>query len=298
LNDGGTVVFSVIFGGWSSSVGFARVGAMSLRVVLSLLCLLVVAQPVVAEGKARAKPAVFSGHVVRVIDGDTLVLDGDRRVRLLDINTPEMNYESGTPEPHAQQATDALRRMVFGQYVTVQTGRKAKDSYGRWLGHVYMRAPSGGSAWVNGTLVRDGYAHIYSFADNALYTNELGAYEAMARAHKRGLWSLPEWGVRKADDCCVREDIGHFRLVEGTIRSAAHVKRASGGRTYLNFGMNWKTDFTVMVADSDIKWFKKAGITDIMSHYKGKTVRVHGILQPVNGVQVRVTHPAQIEIMN
>ncbi len=271
---------------------------MLLRVCSLALCLLVLAHPVAAEGKARAKPVVFSGHVVRVIDGDTLVLDGDRRVRLLDINTPEMNYDRGTPEPFAQQATDALRRMVFGQYVTVETGRKAKDSYGRWLGHVYLRTPSGGSAWVNGTLVRDGYAHIYSFADNALYTNELGAYEAMARAHARGLWQLPEWQVRKAARCCAREDIGQFRLVEGTIQSAAHVKRASGGRTYLNFGENWKTDFTIMVADSDLKWFKKAGITDIIGHYKGKTVRVHGILQPVNGVQVRVTHPAQIEIVN
>jgi len=269
---------------------------MLLRLYSVLFCLLALASPAVAESKAKG--TVFSGHVVRVIDGDTLVLDGDRRVRLLDINTPEMNYDSGKPEPYAQEATDALRRMVFGQYVTVETGHKAKDGYGRWLGHVYMRTASGGSAWVNGTLVREGYAHIYSFADNAMYTSELGAYEAIARANKRGLWNFPEWQVRKADDCCAREDIGTFKLVEGTIRSAAHVKRTSGGRTYLNFGKNWKTDFTVMIADKDRKWFKKAGIDDIIVHYKGKTVRVHGFLQPVNGVQVRVTHPAQMDILD
>ncbi|TKW62060.1 MAG: hypothetical protein DI628_05430 [Blastochloris viridis] len=271
---------------------------MSFRLILPVLCLLLLVHPAVAESKAKAKPKVFSGYVVRVIDGDTLVLEGDRRVRLLDINTPEMNYETGKPEPYAQDATDALRRMVFGQYVTVETGRKAKDGYGRWLGHVYMRTANGGSAWVNGTLVREGYAHIYSFADNALYTDELGAYEAIARANKRGLWNLPEWQVRKVDDCCARADIGTFKLVEGTIRSAAHVKRNSGGRTYLNFGKNWKTDFTVMISDSDRKWFKKAGIDDIIGHYKGKTVRVHGFLQPVNGVQVRVTHPAQMDILD
>lgn len=271
---------------------------MLLRILSVALCLLVPVHTAMADGRTNAKRTVFSGHVVRVIDGDTLVLDGDRRVRLLDINSPEMNHDSGKAEPYAQQATDALRRMVFGQYVTVETGRKAKDSYGRWLGHVYLRTANGGSAWVNGTLVRDGYAHIYSFADNALYTNELGAYEAIARANTRGLWRLPEWQVRMAEECCAREDIGTFKLVEGTIRSAAHVKRNSGGRTYLNFGTNWKTDFTVMIADSDVRWFKKAGIDDIIGHYKGKTVRVHGILQPVNGVQVRVTHPAQIEIVN
>ncbi len=271
---------------------------MLFRALSVLLSLVFLAHPAMAEGKTKAISTVFSGHVVRVIDGDTLVLDGDRRVRLLDINTPEMNYDTGTPEPYAQNATDALRRMVFGQYVTVQTGRKAKDGYGRWLGHVYMRTANGGSAWVNGTLVREGYAHVYSFADNAMYTHELGAYEAIARANKRGLWSLPQWQVRKADECCARDDIGTFKLVQGTIRNAAHVKRSNGGRTYLNFGKNWKTDFTVMIADNDRRWFKRAGIDDIIGHYKGKTVRVHGFLQPVNGVQVRVTHPAQIEIVN
>ena len=265
---------------------------MLLRLVLGL-CLFLPVAPVVAEAKGE----VFSGHVVRVLDGDTLILDGDRRVRLLDINTPEMGYEAGTREAYAQAATDALRRMVFGQYVTVQTGRKAKDSYGRWLGHVFVRTPQGGSGWVNATLVRDGYAHVYTFADNATYARELGAYEALARAARRGLWALPQWQVKDAVTCCEREDIGAFRLVEGTVQSTAHVRRASGGRTYLNFGRNWRSDFTVMVADSDRKWFKKAGIADLEAAYKGRRLRVHGILQPVNGVQVRVTHPAQIEIV-
>jgi len=241
---------------------------------------------------------VLHGRVVRVLDGDTLILDGDRRVRLLDINTPEMGFDTGKREPMAQEATDALRRMVFGQWVTVQTSHQPKDAYGRWLGHVFWRTPDGRHAWANGTLVRDGYAHVYTFADNALYAPELGAYEAMAQANRRGLWALPAWQVRAAARCCAREDIGHFRLVEGTVRNTAHVRRAKGGRTYLNFGDDWKTDFTVMIADSDRAWFKQAGIRDIENHYKGKRVRVHGILQPVNGVQVRVTHPAQMAILD
>ena len=274
---------------------------MSFRVLSLLPCLLALTIPpaaLAADTAAKPKGRVFSGHVVRVIDGDTLVLEGDRRIRLLDIDTPEMHFDTGKPEPHAQAATDALRRMVFGQYVTVETGHKAKDGYGRWLGHIYLRTPEGGTAWVNGTLVREGHAHLYTFADNAMYARELGAYEAIARANKRGLWALPEWQVRPADSCCARADIGTFKLVEGTVRATAHVARAGRGRTYLNFGTHWKTDFTVMIADSDRTWFKQAGISDIAAHYKGKTLRVHGYLQPVNGVQVRVTHPAQLEIVN
>ena len=241
-----------------------------------------------------AKAQVFSGRVVRVLDGDTIILDGDRRVRLLDINTPELAHDGAAAQAGGQVAADALRQLVLGHTVTVQSGPQKKDKYDRLLGHVYLE--NGG--WVNGTLVRDGYAHVYTFAENAVYGRELLAYEAQARAAKRGIWRLAPWATRQADGCCAKADIGTFRLVEGTVKAAAHVRAASGGRMYLNFGDDWRTDYSVFVADKDAKWFKKAGIPNIGEFYRGKRVRVRGYLQPVNGVLVRVTHPTQIEVSN
>lgn len=240
-----------------------------------------------------AKVEVFSGRVVRVVDGDTLVLDGDRRVRLLDINTPELAHDGAAAQAGGKAAADALRALTFGHNVTVQSGPQKKDKFDRLLGHVFLENGS----WVNGTLVRDGYAHVYTFAENAVYGPQLLAYEAQARVAKRGIWALPNWQTRRAADCCAKADIGTFKLVQGTVKAAAHVKTASGGRTYLNFGDDWRTDFSLFVADKDSKWFKKAGIVNIGDYYRGKTVRMRGFLQPVNGVLVRVTHPNQLEIM-
>lgn len=251
----------------------------------------------VSETQVGPKLEEFTGHVLRVLDGDTLVLatatENDVRVRLLDINTPEVSHDGVAAQPYAKKSADALRRLVFGQQVTVRTGPKLRDQYGRTLGHVFLA--NGG--WVNGTLVRDGYAHVYTFPENAVYAKELMVYEAQARAAKRGIWGLPEWRVRTSEACCAREDIGTFKLVEGKVLAAAHVKTASGGRTYLNFGSDWKRDFSVFIGDKDVRWFKKAGIKDIEEFYKGKVVRVRGYLQPVNGVLVRVTHPGQIDIV-
>lgn len=279
---------------WPGTYGFARVQGMkrfAYRMLLLSLLAGLSGAGVAADGGEVAD--VFSGHVARVLDGDTVVLDNDIRIRLLDINTPEIAHDGRSAEPYAYEAANALRRLVFGQYVTIQTGPQKKDRYDRVLGHIFL--PNGG--WVNGTLVRDGYAHVYTFAENAVYAPELLAYEKQARESKRGLWALPRWQVREALRCCAHDDIGTFKLVEGRVVAAVHVKNSSGGRTYLNFGKDWRTDFSVFVTDKDNRWFKKAGIVNIADYYRGKNVRIHGYLQPVNGVLVRVTHPAQIEVL-
>lgn len=255
------------------------------------LLLLGVLLPVAAW--AEVGPQSFSAQVVKIVDGDTVALDNGAHVRLLDINTPELAHDGRPAEPHADVARDALRSLVFGRTVTIQTGKVREDRFGRVLGHIFLP----GRGWVNGTLVRDGHAVVYTFADNAMYAPELLAYEQSARMGKKGLWALPDWGVRDAARCCAEGDIGSFKLVEGVVVASAHVKAKGGGRTYLNFGKDWRRDFSVFVADRDMKWFRKAGIKNLGDAYLGKRVRVHGVLQPVNGVLVHVTHPAQIEIV-
>jgi len=256
-------------------------------VLTPLLALALLPAPFTAHART------FTARVVRVLDGDTVVTDSDIHVRLLDINTPEMAHDGNPEQPYAQKARDALSALVFGREIKFVTGPHEFDRFGRTLAHMFLK--TGG--WVNGTLVRDGDAVVYTFADNAMYPQELLAYEAQARKAKRGLWALPRWGVREAEDCCADGDIGQFELVEGPVVSAAYVKHGHGGRTYLNFGRDWRSDFSVFVDKRDEKYFRAAGIKNIAAYYKGKTVLVHGFLQPVNGVLVRVTHPAQLEIV-
>lgn len=240
--------------------------------------------------------AVITGKVAHVIDGDTLILTDGTHVRLLDINTPELAHDGATAEAYAEQAKLALRNLVDERDVMIETGKHDHDQYGRLLGHVYLLP---GRGWVNATLVRDGFAHVYTFADNAMYPKELLDYENQARVAKRGLWALPQWQLRDAARCCADEDIGTFKVVEGKVWDATWVKNRQYKRTYLNFGRNWRTDFSVVIDGKDEKYFRQAGIKSrlLTDYYNGKRVRLHGYLQPVNGTLMRVTHPAQIEVL-
>jgi hypothetical protein len=74
-----------------------------------------------------------------------------------------------------------------------------------------------------------------------------------------------------------------------------------GERIYLNFGADWRTDFTVEIQARDAKAFglKKNAVDGawFREAYLGKKLRVRGQLRPINGFQVRVTHPLQLEVL-
>lgn len=68
------------------------------------------------------------------------------------------------------------------------------------------------------------------------------------------------------------------------------------GRIYLNFGQNWRQDFTITVAPRDRRLFDKAGFNH--TDMPGRRVRVWGWLKYFNGPSIEATHPEQIEILD
>ncbi|MSO74388.1 MAG: hypothetical protein EXQ99_04435 [Alphaproteobacteria bacterium] len=72
------------------------------------------------------------------------------------------------------------------------------------------------------------------------------------------------------------------------------VSRA-GGRVYLNFGADYRSDFTISVAARDRRVFDAAGID--LSTYEGHIIRVRGWVDSLNGALIEATHPEQIELV-
>lgn len=255
----------------------------------------------VAEPLALQPFGVIKGVVTHITDGDTLRLDNGLTVRLLDINTPELPHEGREGQPLAVEAKNALKTMVLGKSVAVQLGARVYDPYDRVLGHVFLNETSK-NRWVNGGMVASGLAHVYTFPDNRVYGPELLALEDKARMAGNGLWALPRWQTRAATTCCAESDVGTFVVVEGMVSQVARV----GERTYLNFGPDWRTDFSVAIDKKNEKFFKlKKEKTDKkikkqpfnFNTYAGKHVRVRGIAVPVNGTMVKVTHPEQLQVL-
>lgn len=241
-----------------------------------------------------------SGVVREVVDGDTVILEDGREIRLVGIQAPKLPL--GRPNfrewPLAREAKSALEAMVRGKRVTLSFGGRQRDRHRRWLAHLHLAdgskssgngSASGARPWVQGQLLSRGLARVYSFADNRVAVAEMLARERAARAAKRGIWGHPYYAI--LDHRTAGRRLNSFQLVEGRILVVAPTR----SRTFLNFGQNWRTDFTIAIARRNLKNFDDRGrkLLDLA----GKRVRVRGWLKRRNGPMITVTHPEQIEVL-
>jgi endonuclease YncB( thermonuclease family) len=116
---------------------------------------------------------------VRVVDGETLALDG-QVLRLAGVRAPSRGQichdAAGREYDCGAAAAAALARLIAGRDVECRI--QGRDGMGRPLGH--CRA---GGADLNASLVADG------FVLAGAGSGALQALEAAARAGKRGLWA-------------------------------------------------------------------------------------------------------------
>ena len=229
--------------------------------------------------------------VREVVDGDTVTLkepvEGATQIRLVGIQAPKLPL--GRPGfqkwPLADESKALLEKLVDGQKLSLSFGGQHKDRYGRLLAHLHRDD----LLWIQGEILKQGMARVYSFPDNRALAAEMLSAETASRTQGRGIWAHPYYAIEKATN--LRMEANRFHLVEGVVYDVATVR----GRTYLNFDKNWREDFTVSLSPRTTRLFKKEGI-DLPS-LKGKSVRVRGWLKSFNGPMIEVTHPEQIEYL-
>lgn len=259
-----------------------RAAALAVVFVLSVVSALAL-----PGGPAAADADAETGRAVEIVDGDTLVLADGRQVRLVGIQAPKLplGRPGFAPWPLGEAAKQALADLALGKTLTLTYGGARRDRYGRTLAHLR----DGDGVWIQGALLERGMARVYSFADNRARVADMLAREAAARAAGRGIWADPFYAVRAAET--VHRHIGGFELVEGRVRDAALVR----GRVYLNFGADWRTDFTVALDPAARRLFAAAGRDPLT--LDGKRIRVRGWIKSYNGPMIEATHPEQVEVL-
>lgn len=227
-------------------------------------------------------------RVTAVVNAKNLVLENGDKVRLAGIQAP--NIESAGPdgrvragEPLGEEARAALARLIGDVPVTVKPVGKARDRHGRIIADVFDAQGRN----LQQEMIRLGMAMVYSFPDTRHRAPVLLETERAARAAGRGIWSDPRYRIITAPEagCC----IGSFKLVAGTVQQVATVRDV----TYLNFGEDWRNDFTAVINRRDRKYFKDYDIEAL----QGETVRVRGWIYQKNGPAIDLSHPEQIEIV-
>lgn len=133
---------------------------------------------------------ITADPVVRIIDGDTIVIDHNGKqvkVRLIGVDTPETVHPSKPVEHYGKEASRFTRNLLKGEkvYLATDTKQAGTDRYGRTLGYVY-RAPDG--LFVNAEIIRQGYGHAYTRFPFK-YMEQFRQLEQFARKVKKGLWA-------------------------------------------------------------------------------------------------------------
>ena len=257
-----------------------------MRGAVALLCLLLLLWPH-QGGRAASLQTEEVARAVEIVDGDTLVLEDGREVRLVGIQAPKLPLgRSGfEPWPLSAEAKAALAELTLDRELGLAYGGSRIDRHGRALAHLYRQD----GLWVQGRLLERGLARVYSFADNRALVAEMLALERAARVAKRGIWAKGFYAIRNA--LAVGEDIGSFQLVEGRVVAAAEVR----GRIFLNFEKDWRRDFTISLRPKVARRFRAEGLEPL--DYEGRLLRVRGWLKQENGPMIEASHPEQIELL-
>ncbi len=117
----------------------------------------------------------------RVIDGDTIEIEGGQKVRYIGMDTPEL---SGSVGCFAQEAYSQNRQLVEGKEVRLEKDVSDKDRYGRLLRYVYVE-----DQFINDILVRTGHALEKAYPPDIKYQNQFKDAEREARENNVGLWN-------------------------------------------------------------------------------------------------------------
>lgn len=120
-------------------------------------------------------------RVERVIDGDTIVIEGGERVRYIGIDTPEL---SPAPEHYAEEARQRNVELVAGKQVRLERDISDRDRYGRLLRYVYVD-----EVFVNAALVQEGYARARDYPPDSKRSIYFARLEREAKRDGRGMWA-------------------------------------------------------------------------------------------------------------
>ena len=258
------------------------------RYTAILILILAAVTGAALEARPRGNPEiVVAATVAQVVDGDTVVIKNGDQIRLTGIQAPKLplGRRNFPTWPLAGKSKDALTALTLGKRLALRYDGRRIDRHGRLLAHLF----DGDGTWIQGEMISRGLARVYSFRAKRARTNDLLVRERAARAARRGIWAHPFYRVLDVTDA--PRFIDTFQLVEGRVLAAAVVRR----RGYLNFGSDWKHDFTISIAPRARSLFRRAGLA--IASYQGKRVRVRGWLKSFNGPMIEATHPEQIEVL-
>jgi hypothetical protein len=251
-----------------------------LAAALALVGLAIPAQA--APARPNCPAATTQDWVDAVTDEGDVILRSGGPTHLAGLQLPETAA--------ARAAALAFLRARRAQAVLVHAA-PAPDRWNRRSARLVL-VDGPGRLDVAHALLESGLAMVDPATGEGGCVPERVSIEATARERGLGLWAEDRYKpVPVAETGRLRERIGQFTLVEGRIRSVGERRQ----QTYLNFGADWASDFTIIIPKRIWTLLQERGLGAAI--LTGRRIRARGILEDRQGPALTVTAGEAIEIL-
>lgn len=223
----------------------------------------------------------------KVIDPLTFLGNDNHIYRLAGLDVPGVT--SFTESNIATQAKEWLEKAVAGQTLYIYQSRDLTARQNR-MGHFPVHAVRKfDNTWLQGAMIEEGLARVLTSESMTEMAIPMLVAERKAREANKNLWADAQFKILSPEESLtVRNDI---YIVEGTVKSAA----INNNIVYLNFGDDWRKDFTIVVPAALRQKLSRANI-DLLS-FKDKKIRIRGFIESKNGPSITLTHFQQMELL-
>jgi micrococcal nuclease len=182
------LVFLIVYGGSACGSGAPATASSTTRAISTSTS----PPPPTRPSVSGTSPELVDATVVRVVDGDTIIvaLGGrQQRVRLIGINSPELNKPDGPIECYATEATMQTAALIdrASDHVQLERDTSETDQYGRLLRYVWLLNPDG-KQMLNEALVEGGFARAIAYRPDVKYQSILNREQSAAIDQNLGLW--------------------------------------------------------------------------------------------------------------
>ncbi|HET7570168.1 MAG TPA: thermonuclease family protein [Gammaproteobacteria bacterium] len=217
-------------------------------------------------------------HVRYVIDGDTVILDGGRHIRIVGLNAPEIGHDGAPDQPFARAARNRLIALLASTHdrIAWSTAPDRRDHYGRTLAHIYVHGRDAARL-----LLRAGLAAVIAIPPNVRRSACYAAAETVARVAHRGLWSHAAGVVRGGDVAADGFQIVRDRVTHVSVKRAGTQLTLAGG-------------LAIWIPAADRHYFRRPP-----KRLDGRQILVRGWLHDYHGrPEITVRHPAVLTVLD
>lgn len=228
-----------------------------------------------APVKILNKPSRQLYPVARVYDGDTIILEDKKHVRLLGVNTPEIESRQRAEEPGGVAAKKWLQAQLQENKVYLEYDQVKRDKYKRLLAHVFL--PDG--KHLNLALLENGLAVVSIIPPNGRYSDKLIQAQQHAEKLKLGIWGMPEYQARP-----ISQIANHTKGWQRFTGIPVSIRKS---KKYTRLLFNDKVD--IRVANNNLNLFPE------LATYVGKSLEVRGwVARKKGSYTMLINHPSSL----